>query len=823
MKDLKIGTKIMLGFGILIFITVMVGITGVWEMSSVNRQAKILSGEYVPEVDMAMELRGAANRVMFEMRGFGFTEDDQYYQKALTELEALEASLAAGRQLDENSENLVALAGQLEKAETAVNTYKSLADESHKIVAKLNEDRQKLDSAANIYMKNAYAFQDSQNEGFEFNLKDRQEKIRLVNDLVEAGATARISNFKAQATGNKALLKEAIEKVASVFPLLASLEKITRDAEDIDRINKTRTAARGYQTAMSDFLTEFEKGTAASKAVLGQTRRAMDSTAAVYVKNCDDFLKDQQKKLTTDMTERNQKIGLVNDIIDVGNATRLATFKSQALRDPALIKNALPDFDRMKAHFESLMTITRQKNNIDQIKNTEKAAVQYKTAMVSLLENWQRLQELDKKQTLASNEVIDACKTTAQAGMDGTKKIALGTVSSLGRASLVMIIGLLVAIALGLGTAYVIIKAITLPIQKAVAVCGRLANGDLTVDIEVDSRDETGQLLTAMKNQVEKLRQIISNVRTAGDNVASGSEELSTSSVQMSQGATEQAAAAEEASSSMEQMVSNIKQSSDNAMQTEKIAAKSATDAAEGGQAVSETVTAMTEITEKIFIIEEIARQTDLLALNAAIEAARAGEHGKGFAVVAAEVRKLAERSQTAAAGINKLAKSSMEVAQGAGDMLERLVPDIKKTAELVQEIAAAANEQTTGADQINQAIQQLDQVIQQNASASEEMSSTSEELASQAEELQHIISFFKLDAAAGNASEKTANTAKPAQAAAVKQPARLQASYSRLKNSIMAKSDTGNGNGNGQGDFKGFAIDMDVKGDARDSEFEKY
>jgi methyl-accepting chemotaxis protein len=193
----------------------------------------------------------------------------------------------------------------------------------------------------------------------------------------------------------------------------------------------------------------------------------------------------------------------------------------------------------------------------------------------------------------------------------------------------------------------------------------------------------------------------------------------------------------------MEQMSSNIRQNADNATQTEKIALKAASDAKEGGQAVNHTVDAMRQIAAKISIVEEIARQTNLLALNAAIEAARAGEHGKGFAVVASEVRKLAERSQRAAGEITQLAGSSVEVAEKAGKLLSTILPDVQKTAELVQEITAASREQDSGAGQINKAIQQLDQVIQQNAASSEETSSTSEELAGQAGQLQSAISFF--------------------------------------------------------------------------------
>ncbi len=286
-----------------------------------------------------------------------------------------------------------------------------------------------------------------------------------------------------------------------------------------------------------------------------------------------------------------------------------------------------------------------------------------------------------------------------------------------------------------------IVKAL----RRAVDVSLHLSEGDLTTEITVESKDETGQLFDAMKHMIGKLREVVMEVKSAADKVSTGSRHMSSASNEMSQGATEQAASAEEASSSMEQMAANIKHNAENARETEKIAANAARDAQEGGDAVAMTVSAMKDIAGKISIIEEIARQTNLLALNAAIEAARAGEHGKGFAVVAAEVRKLAERSQTAAHDISGLSSSSVEVAEEAGEVLKKLVPDIQKTAELVQQINAASNEQNTGAEQINNAIQQLDQVIQQNAGAAEEMSSTSEDLASQAEQLQHTITFFKV------------------------------------------------------------------------------
>ncbi len=276
------------------------------------------------------------------------------------------------------------------------------------------------------------------------------------------------------------------------------------------------------------------------------------------------------------------------------------------------------------------------------------------------------------------------------------------------------------------------------------AAAEQIAKGDLTVTLQ--ERSAQDKLMQALSAMVAGLTQTVGEIRTIAGEVAAASQGISTASVQVSKGASAQAAAAEEASSSMEEMVSNIKQNADNAQQTDKIANKSARDAQESGKSVLEAVAAMKEIANKISIIEEIARQTNLLALNAAIEAARAGEHGKGFAVVAAEVRKLAERSQKAAGEINQLSGTTLRVSEKSGEMLDKLVPDIQRTAELVQEITAASKEQDTGAEQINKALQQLEQVIQQNASAAEEMASTTEELTGQSEQLVSALSFFKTE-----------------------------------------------------------------------------
>ena len=319
--------------------------------------------------------------------------------------------------------------------------------------------------------------------------------------------------------------------------------------------------------------------------------------------------------------------------------------------------------------------------------------------------------------------------------------------------SMTMVLGLGgLVLVFGAVFAFFFTRSITRPLRQAVQAARRLADGDLGVKIESTAKDETGQLLRAMQDMVAKLSQVVTDVKSGAEGIVSASAQVSSTAQSMSQAASEQAASVEETSASIEEMTASIAQNTENSKVTDGMAAKAAKEAAEGGDAVKQTAAAMKSIADKISIIDDIAYQTNLLALNAAIEAARAGEHGKGFAVVAAEVRKLAERSQVASQEIGATARESVELAERAGSLLNEIVPGIAKTSDLVQEITAASQEQSSGVAQVNTAMTQISKATQQGAAASEQLAATAEEMSGQAESLQNLMQFFKLEGATGPA-----------------------------------------------------------------------
>ncbi|QGY38663.1 HAMP domain-containing protein [Pseudodesulfovibrio cashew] len=573
-------------------------------------------------------------------------------------------------------------------------------------------------------------------------IQDRVDKADDVNRLVRFILEARVQekNF---------MLRKDEKSAAAQAKVLKQLDEqgAQTSAKFADPANKAQMAevkqsVGQYEQAFGKFKSlEADKNDAMAK---------MQNNAQTALRQTEALRADQKAEFSALLSSGTASQAELNDkLAKADDANRMIKWFLEARKDE---KNLIITHDEshLKKNHENLASILtlmadlkkrfHNKDNLAQLNSAEEALRNYQAEFESFVGSM-------KAQTQAEAAMVDAARKAdevCRAARADQKQKMLAQMETSNMLNLIM-----TALALILGSlaAVFLTRAITKPVGMGVRFAEAMSGGDFTRTLDIDQKDEIGNLAAALNNMVHRLRQVVADVGNATDNIASGSEELSSSSEALAEGATEQAASIEEVSSSMEQMASNIGQNAQNAEETDALATKAAKDAKQSGEAVRQTVDAMKSIAEKISIIEEIARQTNLLALNAAIEAARAGEHGKGFAVVAAEVRKLAERSGTAAGEISELSSSSVEVAEKAGAMLESLVPDIEKTATLVQEISAANNEQNAGAAQINKAIDQLDMVIQQNASASEEMASTSEELAGQGQQLQLTMSFFKVEA----------------------------------------------------------------------------
>jgi methyl-accepting chemotaxis protein len=595
MKHLSLGVKITLGFVLLIVISGILGTMAIWNMNRVETESTILAQEYVPEVGVATDIRGAANRIMYEMRGYGFTEEERFYTAAQKEMEAMEAALEKARRLEAASPNLKMLKAQLEAVTRAFNEFKMLSQQT-------------------------------------------QEQMELLNTIR----------------------------------------------------TQMNEAAAHYSAQSGDFLAYQNK---AFNQEVGETLGAL------------------RKELV--LKERVQKINLINDVIDLGNTVRINNFRAQAQRDPEGIHKSMLHFMTIEEKLTQALKITHQEENIRRIQEIRNAANAYKQTMTDFVNNWLTLQDLGENRRKTGLRMIEGARETADAAMTATDRIATGAVNALSAASFVMIIGLAIALVVGVLAAFFITRSITRPVNR-----------------------------------------IIDGLNEGSDQVASASGQVSSASQSMAEGASEQAASIEETSSSMEEMASMTKNNAENAgtadglMKEANQVVATANDSMDRLTVSMKDISKASEETSKIIkTIDEIAFQTNLLALNAAVEAARAGEAGAGFAVVADEVRNLAMRAAEAAKNTAQLIEGTVkkvndgsQLVTATNEAFTKVAQSSAKVGDLIAEISAASREQSGGIDQVNVAITEMDKVVQQNAANAEESASAAEEMNAQAEQLREYV-----------------------------------------------------------------------------------
>lgn len=740
MKSLTVGKRIILGFSLLIVIAIILGVIGIVQMNRAEEGAGRLANAYVPEVDVANNVERNLMMAMYALRGYSYNSDDSFFREGEDRLEATMSYLDASRRLAVE-QDLEGMKDAEPRIRSDVDTYTDLSEETRKLTNRMQTLRDQMDRSAGAFTDAGNALIAQQERGTETDLAERTLKVTATEEVMSHGNNARVLNFRAQASGDMSYGADALDALKSSLAALERLVPVTREAEDIALIEGVRRSINAYEEVIRGFIAEFNKGQLASDSVLDSFRDRMDATAATFAENTQVFFAGQVKMLNENVAERMRKIGWVNDIIDLGNAARVNNFRSQTLRDPATMEQAIGYISEMDPVFAQLEPVVRSAEGQANVKATRDTARSYQEAMENYLAAFLEMEEVNEKRIAVGSRALEGAQSLAARGMEETNSIADASQSQLSTASGIMVGGLVIAALIGAALALFITRSITGPLNLA-----------------------------------------INNLSSGSSETSSAAGQVSSASQSLAEGASEQAASLEETSSSMEEMTSMVSRNAEVAKRTNEHARQASEAANEGvrsmgelrerADAVNSSAKEMEEamqaikqssdsISKIIKTIDEIAFQTNILALNAAVEAARAGEAGAGFAVVADEVRSLARRAAEAAQETASMIEDSMErsdrgvrvnetVGKNLSEVLqkaEQVETGLKSISSTVgevnssmEELEASVREQQDGIGQINTAITQVNEVTQGNAASAEEAASAAEEMNAQSVNLLEIV-----------------------------------------------------------------------------------